>query len=173
MNVELDNSGARDARTVHSELTNDDFLGSASPVKQYALASILIVLGALVAVNFVSSRVERESVISRLETEAMAPAKVSTFRIVEELSQITDPTVGMLLTLPDDSSVIDRIVLNALAGQQVARVDILDGSGEIVYSTDPYYIGDKSEYAEGPNSTTSTYAGAAAVSGLDWAHSAH
>ena len=115
---------------VHSELTNDDFLGATSPVKQYALASILIVLGALVAVNFVSSRVERESVISRLETEAIAPAKVSTFRIVEEISQITDPTVGMFLTLPDDSSVIDRIVLNALVGQQIARVDILDISGE-------------------------------------------
>jgi len=152
---------------VHSELTNDDFLGATSPVKQYVLASILIVLGALVAVNFGSSRVERESVISRLETEAIAPAKVSTFRIVEEISQITDPTVGMFLTLPDDSSVIDRIVLNALVGQQIARVDILDISGEIVYSTDPHYIGDKSEYADGPNSTTSSYVGSAAVSGLD------
>jgi len=97
----------------------------------------------------------------------LGPAKVSTFRIVEELSKITDPAPGMLLTLPHDVSVIDRIVLDALAGQQVARVDILDPTGEIMYSTDPYYIGDYSTYAEGPNTATGDYVGAAAVSGLD------
>ncbi|MBT4125729.1 MAG: HAMP domain-containing histidine kinase [Chloroflexi bacterium] len=151
----------------HSGLPTEDSIITGSPVKQYALASILIVLAALVAVNFVSSRVERESVISRLETEALGPAKVSTFRIVEELSQITDPTAGMLLSLPNDMSVIDRIVLDALAGQQVARVDILDNTGEIIYSTDPFYIGDDSLYAEGPNTANGEYVGAAAVSGLD------
>jgi signal transduction histidine kinase len=148
-------------------LTNEDAQVSGSPVKQYALASILIVLGALIAVNFVSSRVERESVISRLETEALGPAKVSTFRITEELSQITAVNDGTLLSLPSDISLIDRIVLDAMAGQQVARVDILDHSGRIVYSTDPYYIGDDSEYAEGPYFATGTYVGAAAVSGFD------
>lgn len=153
--------------STHNEFANDNSLVIGSPVKQYALASILIVLGALVAVNFVSSRVERESVITRLETEALGPAKVSTFRIVEELSQITNPEAGMLLSLPSDISIVDRIVLGALAGQQVARVDILDSDGEIVYSTDPYYIGDDSEYAEGSEVPTGNYVGAAAVSGLD------
>jgi signal transduction histidine kinase len=165
--VEPENKGVGEQWLDHRDLPNEDFLGTVSPVKQYALASILIVLGALVAVNFVSSRVERESVISRLETEALGPAKVSTFKIVEEISQITDPSSGMLLTLPDDTSVIDRIVLNALVGQQVARVDILDAYGEIVYSTDPFYIGDDSEFADGPNSAWSNYVGSAAVSGLD------
>jgi signal transduction histidine kinase len=165
--VKPEEIGAVKDKSVHKNLPDDDFLGSVSPVKQYALASILIVLGALVAVNFVSSRVERESVISRLETEAIGPASVSTFRIVEEISKISDPSIGMLLAIPDDMSVVDRIVLNALAGQQVARVDILDIYGEIAYSTDPFYIGDDSEYAEGPNTATSNYVGAAAVSGLD------
>jgi len=156
-----------DHGATHRDLSSDSALISGSPVKQYALASILIVLGALVAVNFVSSRVERESVISRLETEALGPAKVSTFRIVEELSKITDPTAGMLHALPNELPVIDRIVLDALAGQQVARVDILSSAGEIMYSTDPHYIGDASSYAEGPTTATGTYVGAAAVSGLD------
>lgn len=151
----------------HSDLPNEGALGSGSPVKQYALASILIVLGALVAVNFVSSRVERSSVISRLETEALGPANVSTFRIVEELSQLSDPTAHDLVMIPDDVAMIDRIVLNALAGQQVARVDILDSTGEIVYSTDQHYVGDQSEYTNGPNTATGNYVGAAAVSGLD------
>ncbi len=161
------NTSVSDGGLSHRDLPSENSLGSGSPVKQYALASILIVLAALVAVNFVSSRVERSSVISRLEAEALGPAKVSTFRIVEELSQITDPTAGMLLTLPHEISVIDRIVLDALAGQQVARVDILDTDGKIVYSTDPYYIGDKSEYAVGPYEATGDYVGAAAISGLD------
>jgi signal transduction histidine kinase len=165
--VELENKGVGEHRLDHRDLPDEEFLGTVSPIKQYALASILIVLGALVAVNFVSSRVERESVISRLEAEALGPAKVSTFRIVEEISQITDPSSGMLVSLPTDTSVIDRIVLNALVGQQVARVDILDPYGEIVYSTDPFYIGDASEFAEGSNSATSNYVGSAAISGLD------
>jgi signal transduction histidine kinase len=165
--VESENKGEITEEFDHKDLPDEDFLGSGSPVKQYALASILIVLGALVAVNFVSSRVERESVISRLEAEAIGPAKVSTFKIVEEISQQSAPMTGTLLMLPDDMSVIDRVVLNALAGQQVARVDILDSGGEIVYSTDPYYIGDVSEYSSGPNSATSNYVGAAAVSGFD------
>jgi len=151
----------------HEDLPSEESLGSVSPVKQYALASILIVLGALIAVNFVSSRVERESVISRLETEALEPARVSTFKIIEEFSRITDPASGMLHTLPDDTDLIDRIVLGALVGQQVARVDILNTSGEIVYSTDPFYIGNDSEYRAGPVHATSEYVGAAAISGLD------
>ncbi|MBN4064209.1 HAMP domain-containing histidine kinase [Dehalococcoides mccartyi] len=163
----LEQTGAANREITHRDLPSESSLISGSPVKQFALASILIVLGALIAVNFVSSRVERSSVISRLETEALGPAQVSTFRIVEELSQITDPTTSMLLTLPQDNSVIDRIVLNALAGQQVARVDILDTAGEIIYSTDPYYIGDDSEYADGPTTATGIYVGAAAISGLD------
>lgn len=158
---------ANDYDPTHRELSNKDALLAGSPVKQYALASVLIVLGALIAVNFVSSRVERESVISRLETEALGPAKVSTFRIVEELSKVTDPTAGVLLTLPHDISTIDRIVLDALAGQQVARLDILNPVGEIMYSTDPHYIGDDSTYAVGPTTATGDYVGAAAVSGLD------
>jgi signal transduction histidine kinase len=165
--VELENMSSVDHGPSHSDLPNEDSLITGSPVKQYALASILIVLGALVAVNFVSSRVERESVISRLEAEALGPAKVSTSRIVDELGLISDPTGGMLRGLPSDLSVIDRIVLDALAGQQVARVDILDSAGEIVYSTDPFYIGDDSLYAEGPNEANGEYVGAAAVSGLD------
>ena len=150
-------------------LPGEESLGPVSPVKQYALASIFIVLGALIAVNFVSSRVERESVISRLETEALEPAKVSTFRIIAGISQITEsePMAGTLLRLPHNTDAIDRIVLNALAGQQVARVDILGASGEIYYSTDPYYIGDDSEYRSGPTFATSEYVGAAAISGLD------
>ena len=163
----LEHLGRVDRGTSHYELLKQDTLVSSSPVKQYALASILIVLSALVAVNFVSSRVERESVISRLETEALGPAKVSTFRIVEELSKITDPIDGTLLTLPDEIALIDRIVLDALVGQQVARVDILDPSGDILYSTDPYHIGDHSEYAEGPNTASGNYVGSAAVSALD------
>jgi len=165
--VERENISAVRDGSPQSGLLNEDSLVIGSPVKQYALASILIVLGALVAVNFVSSRVERESVISRLETEALGPAKVSTFRIVEELSQISDPTAGTLVSLPNDLSIIDRIVLDALAGQQVARVDILDRLGEIIYSTDPFYIGDTSVYANGPNEAVGEYVGAAAVSGLD------
>jgi hypothetical protein len=165
--VELKITNDEKALTDRQGLPGERALGSVSPVKQYALASILIVLGALVAVNFVSSRVERESVISRLETEALGPAKVSTFRIVEEISQIADPAAGMLLTLPDDTSLIDRTVLNALVGQQIARVDMLDTTGEIIYSTDPFYIGEDSEYAAGPLDATSNYVGAAAVSGLD------
>ena len=151
----------------HEDLPSEGSLGSVSPIKKFALASILIVLGALIAVNFVSSRVERASVISRLETEALEPAKVSTFRIIEELSQITAPGSGMLLTLPDDTDVIDRIVLSALVGQQVARVDILSTSGEIVYSTDRYNIGNDSDYRAGPTQANSDYVGAAAISGLD------
>ena len=165
--MEPDNTGNSDAEIGHEDLPRGNSLGSVSPVKQYALASVLIVLGSLIAVNFVSSRVERASVVSRLETEALSPAKVSTFRIVEALSQITNPVAGMLLTLPDDTSVIDRIVLSALVGQQVARVDMLDTTGEIVYSTDPFYVGDDSEYAVGPFTATSEYVGAAAISGLD------
>lgn len=165
--MEFENTGNNETGTGHQDLPREESLGSVSPVKQYALASVLIVLGALIAVNFVSSRVERASVVSRLETEALGPAKVSTFRIVEALSQITDPAAGTLLTLPDDTSVIDRIVLSALVGQQVARVDILDTTGEIIYSTDPFYVGDDSEYATGPISATSEYVGAAAISGLD------
>ena len=165
--MELENTSSAQQSSSHPLDATENFLEAGSPVKQYALASILIVLAALIAVNFVSSRVERESVISRLETEALGPAKVSTFRIVEALSQITHPGAGMLLTLPNEISVIDRIVLDALAGQQVARVDILDSYGEIIYSTDPYYIGDDSEYALGPNTATGDYVGAAAVSGLD------
>lgn len=165
--MELQNTRDAPHTSRHPLEASENFLAAGSPVKQYALASILIVLAALIAVNFVSSRVERESVISRLETEALSPAKVSTFRIVEGLSQITDPTADMLLTLPDEISVIDRIVLDALAGQQVARVDILDSYGEIIYSTDPYYIGDDSDYAFGPNEATGDYVGSAAVSGLD------
>lgn len=167
MGVGLETDVNNETGIERQELLSEGSVGLASPVKQYALASMLIVLGALIAVNFVSSRVERESVISRLETEALEPAKVSTFRIVEEISKITDPDAGMLLTLPNDSSLIDRIVLNALVGQQVARVDILDATGEIVYSTDPFYIGNDSEYANGPTVATSEYVGAAAVSGLD------
>lgn len=165
--MEQEQLSANDYDPAHRELSKQDALLAGSPVKQYALASILIVLGALIAVNFVSSRVERESVISRLETEALGPAKVSTFRIVEQLSKITDPTAGMLLTLPHDISTIDRIVLDALAGQQVARLDILNPAGEIMYSTDPHYIGDDSTYAMGPTTATGDYVGAAAVSGLD------
>lgn len=165
--MESENTGEIEDEFDHKDLPDEEFLGSGSPVKQYALASVLIVLGALIAVNFVSSRVERESVISRLEAEAIGPAKVSTFKIVEEISQQSAPTAEMLLMLPDDMSVIDRVVLNALAGQQVARVDILDSQGEIVYSTDPYNIGDVSEYSTGPTSATSNYVGAAAVSGFD------
>ena len=68
LNVELENLSTIDHGPPHRELSDRDALVSGSPVKQYALTSILIVLGALVAVNFVSSRVERERVISRLET---------------------------------------------------------------------------------------------------------
>ena len=165
--MEPDNTGHATTGIGHHDLPSEESLGSASPVKQFALASILIVLGALIAVNFVSSRVERDSVISRLETEALESARVSTFRIVEGISQITEPTAGRFLTLPDDTAVIDRIVLSALVGQQVARVDILGTSGEILYSTDPYYIGNDSEYRRGPTYATSEYVGAAAISGLD------
>ena len=165
--MEPDNTGHATTGIGHQDLPSEESLGSASPVKQFALASILIVLGALIAVNFVSSRVERDSVISRLETEALESARVSTFRIVEGISQITEPTAGTFLTLPDDTAVIDRIVLSALVGQQVARVDILGTSGEILYSTDPYYIGNDSEYRRGPTYATSEYVGAAAISGLD------
>ncbi len=159
--------GGEEHSTARRNPIDESSLGSASPIKQYALASVLIVLGALIAVNFVSSRVERESVIARLETEALGPAKVSTFRIVEELSKITAPNAGTLFTLPEENSLIDRIVLDSLAGQQVARLDILDSAGEIIYSTDPFYIGDDSDYAIGPNTATGAYVGAAAVSGLD------
>ncbi|MCZ6539514.1 MAG: HAMP domain-containing sensor histidine kinase [Chloroflexi bacterium] len=162
-----DNTGHTTTGIGHQDLPSEESLGSASPVRQYALASIFIVLGALIAVNFVSSRVERESVISRLEHEALEPAKVSTFRIVEAISQISAPDADMLLNLPEDPSVIDRIVLSALVGQQVARVDILGTAGKIVYSTDPFYVGDNSDFRTGPTYATSEYVGAAAISGLD------
>ncbi len=165
--METDITGHNTIGIGHEDLPSEESLGSVSPVKQYALASILIVLGALIAVNFVSSRVERASVISRLETEAIEPARVSTFRIVEEISKITKPAAGTFLTLPEDTDVIDRIVLSALVGQQVARVDILGASGEIFYSTDPFYIGDDSEYGTGPTFATSEYLGAASINGLN------
>lgn len=162
-----DNAGHAVTGIGHKDLPSEESLGSVSPVKQYAFASILIVLGALIAVNFVSSRVERASIISRLETEVLDPARVSTFKIVEEISQITTPMAGSLMTLPDNTAVIDRIVLGALVGQQVARVDILSTSGEIIYSTDQFYIGDESQYHLGPTYATSEYVGAAPISGLD------
>ena len=165
----METSTLNDEETGSSRLprSKDEYFGAFSPVKQYAFASVLVVLAALIAVNVVSSRVERAIVVSRLETEALEPAKVSTFRIVETISRSTNPNGEMNLMIPNDTSETDRIVLDALVGQQVARVDILDRFGKIVYSTDHFYIGDASGYASGPVEATSTYVGSAAVSGLD------
>ena len=46
-----------------------------TPVRQYSLVSIIVVLTALWAVNTISSRVERGIVVSRLEQESEQPAR--------------------------------------------------------------------------------------------------
>lgn len=138
-----------------------------SPVRQYAFVSMLVVCAALIAVNVVSSQVERNSVISRLETEAIEPAQLGTFRIVEELSKNTAPSAGMLLTLPDDSHETDRLVMQSFVGQQVARVDMIDKTGRIFYSTDENYLDSVSDFDPSSTRAVSEYVGAAAIAGLD------
>lgn len=112
-----------------------------SPVRQYAFVSMLVLSAALIAVNIVSNQVERNRVISRLETEAIEPAQLGTFRIVEELSKSTAPVSGSTLSIPEDSHETDRLVVQSFVGQQVARVDMIDLTGRIFYSTDTNSIG--------------------------------
>ena len=115
--------------------------GFITPVRQYAVVSIVIVLAALLAINYVSARVQRNSVESGLEAEAVQPARVGSFLVGEQISALTSPSAGRLLDIPSDIAVTDRIVLNAFAGQPVNRVDIVGPTGLLLYSTKHSEIG--------------------------------
>ncbi len=130
-----------------------------TPVRQYSLVSIIVVLTALWAVNTISSRVERGIVVSRLEQESEQPARVGSFRVIERLSALTPPTEDATLTFPSDRRIIDRLVMDSFAGQSVIRVDIADANGEFEYSSDPTINGSYPGLTQDLSQPASNYMG--------------
>ncbi|NQW16791.1 MAG: HAMP domain-containing histidine kinase [Chloroflexi bacterium] len=137
----------------------DPSAGWFTPVRQYSLVSIIVVLAALWAVNTVSSRVERGVVESRLEQESEQPARVGSYRVIEALSALSLPTEDANLTFPNDRTIIDRLVMDSFAGQSVIRVDIAGPDGKFEYSSDPTISDSSPGLTQDLSQSTSNYMG--------------
>ncbi|MFW6195591.1 MAG: sensor histidine kinase, partial [Chloroflexota bacterium] len=101
-------------------------------VLYYTIASVLVIAAALVTVNFISQRVERQSVIARLMDESIANGRIVALSLAELLHIQQDG-----ISVVEEVSNLDRVVLNTIRGQPIVRLDIINPSGRVLYSTSP------------------------------------
>lgn len=105
-------------------------------VRYYTLASVVVIAVALVAVILVTSQSERRSIISRLEHESDGEARLIAFDLVERLSLQATAGGGLSAAFAANTENAQRVILDSIRGQPIIRVDVLDRSGAIAYSTD-------------------------------------
>lgn len=106
-------------------------------VRYYLIASVLLALGALALLNFLSLKFERDSVVARLEQQAARSALPVANEISLGLGSLAGPghsAVVMLAEVRPD--LVDRLVVNSIRAEPIVRIDMVNEYGNLIYSTD-------------------------------------
>jgi signal transduction histidine kinase len=106
-------------------------------VRYYLIASVVLMVAAFVVLNFLTVRFERASVIHQVESEAVRDIQPIEFDLSLELGRLARPGDDIVQVLSEQREALDRVVLNTIRTQPIARVDLLTADGSMVYSTDP------------------------------------
>ena len=105
-------------------------------VRYYLLASVLLVFGAFAIINFSTQRIQSDTVINRLEQEALVHIERVVFDVSLAITAYYNRGDDLGVALMPHQMEVDRAVLNAISGQPIARVDQVSPGGSLVYSTD-------------------------------------
>lgn len=105
-------------------------------VRYYLIASVTLVLVTFGLLTILSIRIERNSIINRLEDEAAVAAQQLAFDMSLAISSVAGPDDVLSEQFAENESQLDRATLNAVRGAPIVRVDLLTPEGELIYSTD-------------------------------------
>ncbi len=111
-------------------------------VKHYSITSLVIILLFSLAISSVVSQRAADLVLHKREQYALLMAEnlnhqVMTQFVMRALREYGGINVGQ----PSQFSLLDAVVRNTIQSFQVRQVNILDLEGNIIYSTQPEYIG--------------------------------
>lgn len=106
-------------------------------VRYYLIASVLLVVGAFAIINFSTQRIQNDTVITRLRSEAERDIARVMFDISVAITSYYHPGDDLATVFAANKQAFDRDVINALSGEPIPRIDLLSPAGELVYSTDP------------------------------------
>lgn len=105
-------------------------------VRYYLIASVTLVLVTFGLLTILSIRIERNSIINRLEDEASVAVQQLALDMSLAVSSVAGPDDELAEQFASRKTELDRATLNAVRGAPIVRIDLLTPQGELIYSTD-------------------------------------
>ena len=111
-------------------------------VRYFSVTSLVIILLFTFIISTLISRRSSELTLKRKEQYALLLAENLNHQVITRFVLPTIAENGSInVGQPEQFKLLDAVVRNSIESFKVSRVNILDMEGNIIYSTEPWYIG--------------------------------